>query len=321
MVINNLKNKILSGYRITKDDALSLIGSDLDELRKAANNIRLYFCGNSFDICTITNGKSGKCTEDCKYCAQSSHYKVDIDEYELLNSKNILDDAAYNNDRGILRYSVVTSGRDLSDSELKIMCDCYKNINDKCKISLCASHGLLTYDQFLRLKSSGVQRYHNNLETSRRNFKNICTTHTYDDKIEALKNAQKAGLELCSGGILGLGETMEDRIDMALELRDLGIKSIPINILNPIKGTPFGNLNILEQEEVERVVSIFRFILPNSALRLAGGRGLFKDKGKSIFLSGANAAISGDMLTTSGISISDDMSMIKSIGFEVNRLE
>ena len=160
-------------------------------------------------------------------------------------------------------------------------------------------------------------RYHNNLETSRKFFTKICSTHTYDDKIETIKNAKKAGLEICSGGIIGLGETMEDRIDMAFTLRGLSVESVPVNILNPIKGTPLEKQEILSYEEVIKTLAIFRFILPTVQIRLAGGRALLGDKGKKALMSGVNGAISGDMLTTLGIETSEDIKMIKNLGFEV----
>ncbi|MDF2499579.1 MAG: biotin synthase [Anaerosporomusa subterranea] len=319
-VVQQLKSAILTGYRVTKPDALQLCSELLDELCSAANELREHFCGNAFDICTIINGKSGRCSENCKYCAQSGHYCTEVEEYPLLASDTILKEANYNHTRGILRFSIVTSGRNLSDTEMDEVCESYRAIQENCDISICASHGLLSFKQFQQLKAAGVSRYHNNLETSRRNFPNICTTHTYDDKIQAIKNAQAVGLAVCSGGIMGLGETMEDRIDMALDIRDLGIKSIPVNVLNPIKGTPFESLPKLADEEVRRIIAIFRFILPDGAVRLAGGRGLLADKGKAAFQSGANAAISGDMLTTSGISISDDMAMLKDLQFEARLL-
>jgi len=317
---NELKDKILNGYLITKADALKLCDEQLDELCKSANELREHFCGNAFDICTIINGKSGKCSENCKYCAQSSHYKTAVEEYPLLHNDEILKDAVYNYDKGILRYSVVTSGKNLSNKEIDEICESYIHLKNNCNISVCASHGLLTFEQFEKLKSVGVTRYHNNLETSRRNFPNICTTHTYDDKITAIKNALKADLEVCSGGIMGLGETMEDRIDMVLDIRELGVKSVPINILNPIKGTPYENEPKLSDVEILRIIAIFRFIMPYGAIRLAGGRGLLADKGRKAFISGANAAISGDMLTTAGISIKDDLQMIKDLKFEVKKL-
>ena len=316
-MLNELKNKVLNGYRLSKADCLSLINFPVDSLCKYADEIRNYFCGNVFDICTIINGKSGNCSENCKYCAQSINFKTGITTYPLLDKNTILKDAKYNEIKGIVRYSIVTSGKKLPSKDLDKLCDIYTTIKKESSISLCASHGLLTYNDFLKLKDSGVTRYHNNLETSRRFFPEICTTHSYDEKIRTIKDAQKAGLEVCSGGILGLGETMEDRIDMALDLRPLGIKSIPINILNPIKGTALENNPPLSKEEILKSIAIFRFIIPNAFIRLAGGRGLLDDKGKSSFQSGANAVISGDMLTTSGISINDDLEMISQLNYKI----
>ncbi|MDO5311347.1 MAG: biotin synthase BioB, partial [Clostridia bacterium] len=189
-------------------------------------------------------------------------------------------------------------------------------IKDKVGISVCISFGLLDKDQYRRLKEAGVTRVHNNLETSRRNFPNICTTHTFDDKLRAIRAAQAAGLSVCSGGIMGLGETVEDRIDMALTLRELGIKSVPVNMLNPIPGTPFESNEKLTEEDMRRIVAVYRFILPSASIRLAGGRGLLPDKGKGCFTSGANAAISGDMLTTAGITTKTDMELLSELGYE-----
>lgn len=318
--VNELMARVLNGYQTTKEDALRLAEEDLEKLCRSANKLRCHFCGNAFDICTIINGKSGKCSENCKYCAQSAHYKTTVDEYPLLDNNILQKDVINNYEKGILRYSVVTSGKSLSDNEVNTICESYRSIRNLCGISLCASHGLLTLEQLKKLKKAGIVRYHNNLETSRRNFPSICTTHTYDDKITAIKNALEAGLEVCSGGIMGLGETMEDRIDMMMDIRMLGIKSVPVNILSPINGTAYEHLTVLPVNEVRRIVAIFRFIIPNGAIRLAGGRGLMADKGKAVFMSGANAAISGDMLTTSGISIDEDMILLKELSFEVKKL-
>lgn len=325
-MINQLKNKVLSGHNITKKDAMNLdsYASSTDErfreLCAAANEIRLRFCGNNFDICTIINGKSGRCSEDCKYCAQSVHYPVSSEVYPLMDSASLLEGALHSENSGILRYSVVTSGKTLSDDELDKVCESYRNISKHSKIALCASHGLLSYDQFVRLKESGVVRYHNNLETSRRNFPNVCTTHTYDDKLNTIKAAQRAGLTVCSGGIFGLGETMCDRLDMAFELKALGIKSVPLNILNPIPHTPFEHHKVLTSGEVQRITALFRFILPDAALRLAGGRRLLDDMGRKVFLSGANAAITGHMLTTCGITIDSDKIMTEELGFRISMM-
>lgn len=319
-IAKELKEKILDGYIINKKDALLLLNEDLDLLCKYADELREHFCKDSFDMCTIINGKSGKCSENCKYCAQSSHFNTSVEEYPLLDLETIKEGAKYNDEKGVLRYSVVTSGKKLSDKEVDTFCEVYKKIKKETKLSLCASHGLLSFENFQKLKAAGVTRYHNNLEASRNFFPQICTTHTYDDKINTIKAAQMAGLEVCSGGIMGLGETMEDRIDMVLDLREIGIKSIPVNILNPIKGTPMENNRPISKEEAQRIVAIYRFIIPEGTIRLAGGRGLLDDKGRAIFNSGANAAITGDMLTTAGITIDDDMSMLKELGYKVNMI-
>lgn len=316
-MLKEISNKILNeNYHITKQEAISLIDTDLKELSLYAEKIKQKFCGNKFDMCSIVSGKSGKCSENCKFCAQSSHYKTSIKEYPLLDSQNIFKEAKHNADKKVKRFSIVTSGKKLSDTEIDSVCQTYKDIKNKCDILLCASMGLLSYEQLVKLKQAGVTRYHCNLETSRRFFPSICSTHTYDDKINTINLAKKAGLEICSGGIFGLGETFEDRIDMFFDIYNLGIKSVPINVLNPIKGTPFENNKILSQEEINRTVAIARFILPDAFIRLAGGRLLFKDKGVSMFSSGANATITGDMLTTSGTSIDEDFDTIKKLGFE-----
>lgn len=317
-VVETIKNRVVCGEQITKKDALVLYKTPLEELCTAANEIRKQFCGEGFDICTIINGKSGKCSEDCKFCAQSSHYNGSAEEYPLLSTNKIVEQAKHNHEQGVLRYSIVTSGKRLSNEEVDKMCDAIREIRAKVDISICISFGLLNKAQYKKLKIAGVTRVHNNLETSRRNFTNICTTHTFDDKLKSIRAAQSAGLTVCSGGIMGLlGETTEDRIDMAFTLGELGIKSIPINMLNPISGTPLGESKKLSNEDMRRIVAIYRFILPTASIRLAGGRGLLDDKGEGCLLSGANAAISGDMLTTAGITVETDMKLIKKLGYEV----
>lgn len=315
--LDTLKQSVLSGKQITREDALLLCKVPLDELCAAADEIRRYFCDNSFDICTIINGKSGRCSEDCKYCAQSSHYQTEIEVYPLLGTEEILRQAKYNADRGVLRYAIVTSGKKLSDVEIDRVCDSIRAIKETVKIEVCVSFGLLGEAQFRKIKAAGASRVHCNLESSKNYFSSVCTTHTYDNKIETLKAAQRAGLSVCSGGIMGLGETMEDRIDMALTLRELGVKSIPVNFLTPIPKTPYEGNEPLRDEEKRRVIALYRFLLPDASIRLAGGRGLIQDKGEGCFCSGANAAISGDMLTTSGITIEMDRNLLNKLGYEV----
>lgn len=320
-MINKLKDKILSGYNITYNEALSLIETPLNELLEAADEIRKHFCSNIFDICSIINAKSGKCSENCKFCAQSAHYKTNISEYPLLDKEKIVENALYMAEKGVLRFSIVTSGKALTDKDVEILADTIKEIKSKSNISICASLGLLTDENFKKLKDAGLERVHNNLETSKNFFSSVCTTHTFDDKINALKAALQSGLSVCSGGIIGLGESMQDRIDLAFSLKELGIKSVPLNILSPVKGTPYENNKPLSEEEILKTISIFRFILPDAFIRLAGGRALLSDKGKKAFLSGANAAITGDMLTTYGISVDTDMQIIKETGYIVELIK
>ena len=317
MNVKTITNNVLCGKQITKEEAMCLYEQPLAELCESADKIRRHFCSIQFDICTIINGKSGRCSENCKFCAQSAHNHTGTAEYPLLSADEITAQAKINFEQGVLRYSIVTSGRRLSDAEVDHMCETVRKIKNEVGISVCVSFGLLSEQQFRKLKEAGVTRVHNNLETSRRYFPRICTTHTFDDKVQAIRAAQTAGLSVCSGGIMGLGETPEDRIDMALCLRELGIQSVPVNMLNPIPGTPFEHHVQLTQEEMQRIVAVYRFILPAASIRLAGGRGLLPDKGRSCFTSGANAAISGDMLTTAGITAQTDMELLNELGYEV----
>ncbi|MDE6220195.1 MAG: biotin synthase BioB, partial [Lachnospiraceae bacterium] len=227
-----LKQKIYAGADITRDEALALVREPLEELLAAANEVREKMCGNRFDMCTIVNGKCGRCSEDCKYCAQSAHYHTDChDTNPLLSTEELVKGAKHNKEQGVLRYSIVTSGRRLSDAEVDQVCESIREIRRQVDIAVCVSFGLLGEEQFQKIKEAGASRVHCNLESSRNYFPQICTTHTYDEKIETLKAAQRAGLSVCSGGIMGLGEPMEDRIDMALAIRELGVKSIPVNLL------------------------------------------------------------------------------------------
>lgn len=315
-MVRELAEKVLNGERISKAEALLLYDQPLDELSEYANIIRRKYCDNSFDICTIINAKSGNCSEDCKFCAQSAYSMTDTEYYPLMSADEIVERAREDYRQGILRFSIVTSGKKLSDAEVDLMCDTVKRISNEVGVSVCVSFGLLDEMQFRKLKEAGADRVHNNLESSENNFPNVCTTHSFQDKVTAIRTAQAAGLSVCSGGIMGLGESVEDRIDMAIALRELDIKSVPVNMLNAIQGTPFIDNERISDEELQRIVAVYRFILPDAAIRLAGGRGLLRDKGEACFRSGANAAISGDMLTTAGITVKTDMEMIEKLEYK-----
>ena len=313
----SLKEKLLAGRQITREEALALAEMPLEELCAAADEIRRFFCGDKFDLCTIVNGKSGKCSENCKYCAQSASYHTAVETYPLLDTEALLEQAQYSQSRGVHRYSIVTSGRNLNAQEVSQACGSIRKIKESLDISICVSFGLLEEADFQKLRQAGASRVHNNLEASAGYFPQVCTTHTQQDKIRSIEAARKAGMEVCSGGIMGLGESMEDRIDLAITLRELQIKSVPVNMLNPIPGTPYENNPRLTEEDMCRIVAIFRFLLPDAFIRLAGGRGLMEDQGRRCFYSGANAAITGDMLTTSGITIQRDLEILKELGYQV----
>lgn len=318
--VDEMKDKVLRGEQIEREEALQLWASPLSRLREAADEIRRRMCGDGFDLCTIVNGKCGRCSEDCKYCAQSAHYQTACEQtYPLLPGEKLLEGAKHNEQQGVLRYSIVTSGKRLSDQEIEQACESIRRIKEETSIEVCVSFGLLGEEEFRKIREAGASRVHCNLESSAGYFPQICTTHSYEEKIQTLKAAKRAGLSICSGGILGLGETVEDRIDMALTARELGVKSFPVNLLNPIPGTPYEKRKPLTNEEACRCVALFRFLLPDASIRLAGGRGLVGDKGEACFLSGANAAISGDMLTTAGITVETDMELLHTLGFEVKR--
>jgi biotin synthase len=318
MDLQKLAEEIIAGRRLTRQDDLSFfLTCDLQELQEGADMLRKYFCGDKVDLCTIINGKSGRCGENCKYCAQSAHNKTGIEEYPFMCKEQIVNEALANESEGVDRFAIVTAGRGLNDSDFEKAIDAYKTMKEKCKLSLCASHGFLTAEQFRRLHEAGVESYHENIETSRRYFPSICTTHTYDEKIESIKLAQKEGFCVCSGGIIGMGETWEDRLDMAISLAELGIESIPINALMPIKGTPLEGLPTLKEEDILRTVAFFRYINPLANIRLAAGRRLMARDGEAAFRGGASATITGNMLTTSGSTIESDKAMLVGLGRDI----
>ncbi|MDD6754835.1 MAG: biotin synthase BioB [Succinatimonas sp.] len=308
MQLKDLADKIIDGYEITKEEALELYDAPLDELKESASKITSHFFKEAIELCCISNGKCGKCSENCKFCSQSRYYNTEIQQSVLKSVDEFFKEAQANDRRGVHRFSIVTAGVRLSKAELKTIAQAYKKITSELKISCCGSLGLLDYDDFVMLKESGLKRYHNNLETSPNFFKEICTTHTMKQKEDTIALAKKAGLEICSGCILGMGESVEDRVDIALELRKLQVDSTPINILNPIKGTPLENRPTVHPDEVRRTIALFRHVLPKTVLRLAGGRLIIQKYFTDLYKYGINAEITGDMLTTAGLTVADDIS-------------
>lgn len=322
--IHQLKGQVLEGYSVTREDAARLLTlsieneDDLQELLKAANEIREKFCGNFFNLCTILNAKSGRCSENCKYCAQSAHFKTASEIYALVSKEIALEAAKEVEEEGAHRFSLVTSGRGLNggEKELNELEKIYNHLKENTTLDLCASHGICSKEALQTLKDAGVKTYHHNLESSRRFYGNICTSHSFQDRVNTVKYAHEVGLQVCSGGIFGLGETEEDRIDMAFDLRDLGVHSVPINILTPIPGTPLENNEAVDPRELLKDVAIFRFILPKVSIRYAGGRVKLGEYAKLGFEGGVNSALTGNFLTTTGNTIASDKRMIKDLGYE-----
>lgn len=314
-----LADKVLNGEEITREEAEYLINvSDEDTmlLLAMADKIRQKFAGDDVDCCAIINGRSGKCSENCKFCAQSAHYQTGVKEYGLLDEEEIMAAAVKAKEAGAVRFSVVTSGRGQSKADdFTNICRVLKRIREELGIEVCASLGILTQEQALELKAAGVTRYHSNLETAASYFPDICTTHDYNDKFFTIKNAQAAGLRVCSGGIFGLGETPEQRVEMAFTIKELGIDSVPINMLTPIPGTPFAENKALAPLEILRAFAVYRFILPKAQIRTAGGREVNLRDLQSLALNGgASGIMIGGYLTTAGRGTERDMQMLKDLG-------
>ncbi len=313
-----LSDEIIAGRRLKRGEDLTFFKTcDLNRLTEGADRLRAHFSGNTVDLCTIIAGKSGNCGENCRFCAQSAHNHTSCEVYDLLDYDRIYKEGKSHEEEGVNRFAIVISGHGPTDDDFEKLIDIYKKLDKQLKIKLCASLGFLSSEQFERLYEAGVRNYHNNIETSRSFFPNICTSHTFDDKVANIKRAQAAGFKVCSGGIIGMGESMDDRIEMALDLSELGIRSIPINTLLPIPGTPLEDLLQLTGDEILRTVAMFRFINPEADIRLAAGRKLIEENGKRAFEGGASAAITGNMLTTTGSTIKSDRAMLTSIGRDI----
>ena len=308
MDLNALKEKGLKGESVTREEAEWLASyPDIDALCDAADEISRKWQGNVVDSCSIVNARSGICGEDCKWCAQSKHYTTGCDIYNFIDPQEVKIAAHTNEKEGIRKFSLVTSGRQVSKNDMAKFCEIYRDLSKNTGLYLCASMGLLGEEELKMLHDAGVKRYHCNMETSDKVFRTLCTTHDPEDKRRTIRKAREIGMEICSGGIIGMGESMADRIDFAFELLDLDVDSVPINILNPIPGTPLESTPLISEEEIIRSVAVFRFILPTKSLRFAGGRmRLSHDSMLRIMTGGMNGVLMGDMLTTVSNTIADD---------------
>ena len=309
---------VVEGLPATVDEALELNRLySTSELSSAADKIRVKWCGDKIHTCSIVNARSGRCSENCKWCAQSKCHKTGVKEYERIPQAEVIRAYTSNKQRGASCFSMVTSGRKVLERDIEFFCDIYRELSKTSGVELCASMGLLSREELQRLWESGVRKYHCNLESSPSFFSKLCTTHSIEDKLKTIRIAREIGFTICCGGIIGMGETLRDRLELAAMARDAGASSIPINILQPIKGTPLQNVEPISEEEIERSVALMRFMAPKCTLHFAGGRSrLSRQATGRILRGGMNGALIGDMLTTVGNDVDDDFKLFESIGYK-----
>ena len=316
---SKLAADVMSGYKITKQEAEALFEIEAIALLAGADKIRERFKGKKVNLCSIINAKSGSCSENCAFCAQSISHKTKIEKYPLVDFKAITEavQTAVQNQAGC--FGIVTSGNAVPESEIDKICASVEE-NKKLGIKISASIGSADLDRLKKLKKAGLKRFHHNIETAESFFPNICTSHSYSDRISTAKAVKKAGLELCSGGIFGLGESRAQRVEFAFAVKELDADSVPLNFLNPIAGTPLAGQKPLSPEEILKSIAVVRYILPEKDINVCGGREVnLRDLQSWIFFAGANGMMTGDYLTTSGRGTQQDLKMIKDLGFSVNK--
>lgn len=310
--------KAMAGEPINFSEALELMqlqASECMELFSLANRVRSKL-GDTVDLCSIVNAKCGLCPEDCKFCSQSVHNNTEVTSYPLLDEEEILNMALMMQEEGAARFCMVISGKEVQSGDFDRILSTIKRIRSETLLSICSSLGMLTEEYAYAFKKAGVSRIHHNLETSEGFFRNICTTHSYAEKINTINIARNAGLEVCCGGIIGMGESLHDRLELAFTLQYLDVDSVPINILTPIKGTPLSDAKPISALEILKTIAVFRLILPRKNIRIAGGREAnLRDLQCLALLAGANGLLLGNYLTTPGKAPKEDIQMIKDLGF------
>ncbi|OGL42207.1 MAG: biotin synthase BioB [Candidatus Schekmanbacteria bacterium RIFCSPHIGHO2_02_FULL_38_11] len=319
-----LKNKVLSGGEIYFEEALELIkldGPQIFDLLACANWIRHTYKKGKIIFCSIVNAKCGGCSEDCAFCSQSVHYQTNINSYPLLSADEIVNSAKEAFKYGATEFSIVTSGRGVEEEkEISRLEETFSKFNETLQIPVCASLGFLDIDTALRFKKAGLENYHHNLETSESFFKNICSTHSYRESVETVRIAKKTGFRVCSGGIFGMGETLQQRVELAFTLRELDVDCIPMNFLNPIPGTPLENMPPMKPLEILKTIAVYRFILQQKDIIICGGREInLRDLQSFMFVAGANGTMLGNYLTTKGRAAQEDMQMIKDLELEATK--
>ncbi len=317
---NEMADDVLNGRDITREEAESILTADdtqLMDLLAAAYRIRYQAFGNRVRLHFLMNAKSGHCKEDCSYCSQSRISDANIDEYELLDRDTILDGAREAEKNDACTFCIVASGRSPKPNELDHVCEAVREIKEQFDLNVCACLGLLTDEESQKLEEAGVDRVNHNLNTSQDHYPEICTTHTYEERKDTLQSVRNAGMDLCSGVLMGMGEDQKDRIDVAFDLREMNVKSLPVNFLNPIPGTPLEGLDELTPRKCLKILCMYRFTNPDTEVRVAGGREIHLKSLQPLALYPANSMFVGDYLTTSGQEANSDIEMIEDMGFEI----
>ena len=301
---------------MTKDEIRGILSLPFWKMIETADGVRRKGTGDRIDLCGIMNAKSGRCAENCRFCAQSSHYPTGTEVYPLKSTEEIVEAAKKARHDGAGRFGIVTSGNMLTKDEIGRIAQAIREITKTVDISLCASLGALEKEDFLALKEAGLTRYHHNIETSERYYPKVVTTHDFSERVKTIKNAKAAGLEVCSGGIIGMGETWDDRIDMAFTLKELGVDSVPLNVLVPIKGTPFEQMPTISPIDAVKTVAIFRIILGGATIKIAAGREtVLKDSQLLLYMAGANGMMIGGYLTVRGRPVEEDLKLVEEIKY------
>lgn len=317
-----LGRRVLAGEELSREEGAELAGlppEDLPYLFAWASRIRVRYCGLKVRCCSIIAAKVGGCGEDCAFCSQSAHFRTPTRGMTIVDSDRVLAASRSAAENGADSFCIVNSGYGPKDAEIERLAGTVGQIRREGRVRACASLGVLTEEQARRLAELGVQRYNHNLQTSRRFFPNIITTHSYDERLATMRAVKMAGLSLCSGALFGMGETWEDRIDLALELRRLGVDVVPINFLHPIPGTPLQHAVPLPPMTCLHVIAVYRFLLPRSEIKIAGGREVnLRDLQSWIFLAGANSFLIGNYLTTCGRAPGQDLQMVRDLGLELD---
>jgi biotin synthase len=319
--IRKIGDKALGGKNVSMKDVLPLLGAkgpDILDLAAVANRVREEFNGNEIDLCLLLNAKSGRCPEDCAFCAQSAHHKTEAPVYPLMDINRIVEEAREAQRKGTGRFCLITSGRELNDKEFETILRALDRIRRETTLDLDCSLGTLSEERAESLKKVGVTRYNHNVETAESHFHKICSTHSFRDRVKTIEVLKGQGFSICCGGIIGLGESPQQRLELAFSLRQLGIDCIPFNILNPRPGTPLEHSESIPPMEIIKTIALFRLIIPKGTIKIAGGREAnLRDLQSLALLAGANGLIVGNYLTTPGRNAEDDFRMIKDLGFKL----